>query len=120
MPLEMPIIKLEEAELTPEQYEIAKGILLSRGDGKGRLRASRPTAAPGETQYVWRMVAYQVSPRQEHQCMPVMAYIYLPGETAEENREMADGLDEIVDKITDVVPLHELHGVLRWARAGAI
>lgn len=118
MALDMPIIRLEEAELTPEQHKIAEGILSSRGDREGRLRVSRPLAKSGETQYVWRMVAFNVSSRQQHHCMPVMAFSYLPGKTREETLEIIDRLDEIVDKIVDTVPPDEMHGALRWMRLG--
>jgi hypothetical protein len=37
----------------------------------GRLRATKP--ADPRAAYVWRMVAFQVSPRAEHHCMPVTA-----------------------------------------------
>lgn len=116
MPQAMPSIDL--TGLTPDEFELAKGILSRRDDRQGRLRVSRPEAESGETQYIWRMVAFSISPRRLHHCMPVMAYCYLPGSTAKENREIADRLDEIVDKITDRVPLEHQHGLLRWAASG--
>lgn len=37
----------------------------------GRLRATKPDDP--RAAYVWRMVAFQISPRREHHCMPVTA-----------------------------------------------
>ena len=82
---------------------------------KGALLTRRPMRASGDAQYVWRMVAFVVSPRPEHHCMPMMADCYIDGDYATRKRRRVE-LDEIVDRIVDVVPVHDWHGTQRWAR----
>jgi hypothetical protein len=76
--MEMPCIDLEilKTKLTPEQMNLVGGCFANRG-GKLRLRASRPTKEKGATQYIWRMIAFIVSPNSQHHCMPVGADFYI-------------------------------------------
>ena len=102
---------------------------------KGILRASKPTVkkikVPSEkygyvyepvnpidgcAAYVWRMVAFQVSPNPKHQCMPVCAEFDLPG-TFDHRKALTVELDLIVEEIVSAVPKHEWHGVVRWGNA---
>lgn len=106
---EMPMIPLQR--LTPEELEIAAPIVGS----DGRLRASRPQKALGDSQYVWRMVAFFTSPRETHQCMPVMAPCYLGGDL-DESEARAKELDLLVDKIVHQMPFKEWKGVHAWMR----
>jgi len=131
---EMPRIDLDRANLSPWERRIAEGIVNSR---TGRLRASKPPVKHtdlgldpedpngfrhlyqtdgGETAYVWRMVAFAVSPRSQHQCLPVMAQYDLPGRV-DEARDLARDLDRIADKVVDTVDVREWHGIARWSRA---
>lgn len=93
-----------------------------------RLRASKPTVKKndprtGEAAYVWRMVAFQVSPNGKHQCMPVTAdwdlsYDMQDPQRFEKRRARAKELDALVDRIVMAcVPLPRQHGVMRWGRA---
>ena len=100
----------------------------------GRLRASKPkvtrrasgvlaygrrTYEPdhdeGCVAYVWRMVAFMVSPRSRHHCMPMTADFDLPGD-CEARRVLSEGLDRIVNEIVDAVPKHQWHGIIRWGQ----
>lgn len=138
----MPEIKLESLHLTAPQLDIAKGIISTRGENKGCLRASKPKTPrkvkfedpnalfgyrydyadeagrkAGMTAYVWRMVAFFVSPVSQHRCMPVMCECDLPG-TASERRKLAKDLDDLIVKlIVDSIPLTQQHGTLAWGRA---
>ena len=61
--MNMPIINLDN--LDDQEKAIAEKII-GRG---GKLRSSNPS--DGEAAYVWRMVAFMVSPKPQHQCIPV-------------------------------------------------
>ena len=127
----MPAISLDH--LTADELAIAQNIVATQGKNKGLLRAAKPkieynivekegrklripTLETGRTAYVWRMVAFQVSPLGQHQCLPFCAEFDLPG-TVQESREEAKRLDVLVDKIVNSIPKAEWHGVRRWGRA---
>lgn len=141
--MKMPKIDLEtlERKLTPGRFAIVKGIVATRGENKGCLRASKPKLArmtrydddsdwgyhydyateeerqQAYTAYVWRMVAFFVSPVRQHRCMPVMCDCELPGR-GEERRKLAKTLDDaIVSVVIDSIPLKEQYGTLAWGRA---
>lgn len=128
--------ELDLSVLTPAERELAAGILATRGENAGRLRASKPKVTRedlgprepgsfyhnwriegGETAYIWRMVAFHISPISQHHCMPVMAEADLPGDTVRERGALAKELDAIVDKLVNAVPLEQWHGVARWRQA---
>lgn len=101
--------------------------LVLRGS-TNQIRATKPKVKEdnhdtGKAAYVWRMVAFQVSPNGQHHCMPVTADFDLPAYNTEGKwsasiaREMAKDLDRLVDCIVNCVPKHQWHGVTRWARA---
>ena len=86
------------------------------------LRASKPKVvkgniASGNAAYIWRMVAFYVSPRSQHQCMPVMAFCDIQIADYDERRRVELELDEIVQAIVDCVPCQQQHGVNRWGQA---
>jgi len=97
--------------LGPEAREWASKI----AHKDGTLRATRPSLSldDGQAAYVWRMVVFYVSPRREHQCMPVVADFWLPQQNRDQVREK---LDRIVDQIVDAVPVSQWHGVQAWGR----
>jgi len=124
----MPKLDLDAANLTKEERELAQGILATQGPNKGNLRASKPKVTRtkmadgtwqregGEMAYIWRNVAFMVSPNPKHQCLPMMAFCDLPGEWGDEQRELAARLDDIADRIAATAPAAWLHGgVARWA-----
>ncbi len=128
--------KVDLSVLTDEEKELADGIVATRGKNAGLLRASKPvvqrvsvdsygpqgggprykktTRIGGETAYIWRMVAFYISPISQHHCLPVMAEYDLPTDRADETRALAEELDAIVDKIVDAVPKEQWYGVARW------
>ena len=107
-------IDIAAAELTTEQRQIARGIV----NRSGNLYKSRPTNKSGDTQYVWRMVAFFVSPVRAHQCMPVMAEFYIGERDWDKRRARTKELDQIVDAVVNAVPVEEWNGVRRWAGLG--
>jgi hypothetical protein len=134
----MPKIILHNLDLTADEYRLARGIINLR---TGELRASKPPvprkvqvgerdrfgirrydyadeagANAGRTAYIWRMVAFMVSPIAAHHCMPVTAEFDLPGDF-DASRKEAKELDKVVSKIVDNIPAHEWHGVRRWGKA---
>ena len=95
----------------------------------GRLYASRPRKATGDTVYLWRILAFHLSPKPEHQCMPVTADMdvgpdHKPGDTAENTRKRFQARDVrvkvlsgIVKRVIDLIPPNQWHGARRWHRA---
>ncbi len=90
------------------------------------VRASKPKVKDhltGKAAYVWRMVCFSVSPKGQHQCMPVCANFDLPafndnGEwKCDLSRIMEKELDKLVDLIVNAVPKTQWHGVQRWGKA---
>lgn len=139
---DMPSIDLAGLKeiLTPEEYSILRRCVSTQGKNAGHLRASKPFVdrhdpQSGKAAYVWRMLAFQLSPIGQHQCMPVTAewdlpvgYEGLPSvndpeytsklhDRHEQRRIMANALDELVDRVVNTIPPSEWHGVQRWARA---
>jgi hypothetical protein len=121
----MPEINLESLNLTSEEMEIAKLII-----ARGKLRATKPVVEKivegryrvtknryqGYAYYVWRMVAFQVSPIASHWCMPVLADFDMV-EPYAERRAKCKELDKLCDKITNSIPKEKWYGILRWGRA---
>ena len=109
----MPTIPIDRI-IDPEAAGFARRIT---SGPTNRLRATRSKNISGQDQYVWRNVAFYLSRRPAHQCMPVCADFYLEEKDWERRREVCKHLDSIVDLIVDAVPVVERHGVNRWARA---
>lgn len=115
--MQMPVIK-EAVDKLPEHMKPLAVQLIGRG---GRLRSSKPKDA--NAAYVWRMVAFNVSPKPEHQCMPVSVYFFVqvPGESKWSvetvDRFIKETLDPIIDAVIDNIPATEWHGVRRWTSA---
>lgn len=78
---------------------------------RGKLRASCPDKdlLEGQVAYVWRMVAFYLSTKPAHGCMPVMAEFWV-------NREEIPKLDQIVSEIVDSVPKENWRGVQKWTK----
>lgn len=127
----MPAIPL--SHLSADELAIAGAIIATKGKNKGLLRASKPkveytivekdgrklrmpTLETGRAAYVWRMVAFQVSPIGQHHCLPILADFDLPG-SVEEARAEAKRLDVLVEKIVNAIPKSQWSGIHRWARA---
>lgn len=104
--------------------------LLIKKDGTFRASKPKVTEDPitGKAAYVWRMAAFMVSPRRQHQCMPMTADFDLPAISPEtgkwscaEARKMAETLKPIEDAIVSAVDKSDWHGVIRWGQVfGAI
>ena len=109
--MKMPEINLDNVSMNAEESEAAQKIV-GRGN---RLRASKPKTC-GKASYVWRMVAFQISPNRQHQCMPMCADFDIDGKY-DERKAITDKLDGLVKRIVDTVPSDQLHGVNRWGKA---
>jgi hypothetical protein len=136
----MPKINLVAVRnlLSDADYRLAERIVNSR---TGELRASKPPvprqievldakygtrydyeneadAELGIAAYVWRMVAFSVSIKSEHHCMPCTAEFDLPGSWNSTVQKAAIArADAIIRVIVDSVPSSEWHGVTRWGQA---
>jgi hypothetical protein len=118
---QMPEIQADK--LTGDAKKFAQMIVVTRGQNKGRLKASKPKVDrnkpdTGKAAYIWRMVAFQVSTNSKHHSMPVTADWDIEAESYEERRRIInEELNPIVDKIVDTVPLAQHYGTLRWGHA---
>lgn len=114
---QMPQINLEALSATPEEMAIISKVL-----NKNKIRASKPVVkkddpTTGEAYYVWRNVVFIVSQNPTHQCMPVMADFDIQIKDYKERRIRCKELDVLVDKIVNLVPKDQWHGISRWGRA---
>lgn len=99
---------------TPLERQIIRLILKSDGV---TIRASKPrirNRIDSYAAYVWRMVSFFCSPNPKLQCMPVMCWYDIIAPSDEERKVVARGLNELVDKITALIPVSEWHGVFKW------
>jgi len=115
--MKMPIIDLDIIGMSNDERELAVKIL----GRENRIRSSKPK--DGEAAYLWRMVAFDISPKRQHHCMPMMAdcdmatdvYWGTP-ENNERRRIRFQELDDWAQRITKSVPVNERHGLVTWAR----
>src|SRR5689334_8238545 len=118
----MPAIDLDAVAppLTPAERELATRIL-----HRGRLRASKPPIAwqivtgadgirrrypdqdGGRAAYLWRIVAFSLSPDPRHQCLPICADLDLPEQDHDRRRALAAELDALADRIVATIPRHQ-------------
>lgn len=97
----------------------AKIVEIVTKKGKG-LRATKPKTVDNDTgraAYIWRYVAFCVSPKSIHHCLPMMAFCYLSNEdfkVAQDDKKFYDELHAIVNEIVDSFPKESWHGVRRW------
>lgn len=132
---EMPKIDLDVLAqvLGADDLEVARRIVSTQGKNAGRLRASKPKnemkrqeggrfgwqmvpvdMTQARAAYVWRMVAFYVSPKSQHQCMPCTADFALGPYS--ETRDLIADLDKLVDQIVNTIPREQWAGVRRWAQ----
>ena len=99
--------------LNPELYapEVAAYVRkITRPDGT--LQSTKPKD-DGLAAYIWRMVAFQISPIGKQQCLPVCADFEIPERDYKARRAITKQLDEVVKVIVDGVPREQWHGVQR-------
>lgn len=102
---------LLKTKLTDSEFAIAKQIIKP----DSTIKIAKPNA-DGLTQYVWRMVVFQVSPLSQHQCMPALAFCYIPAKYGTEEYKILEKIgNKIADAIVDSVNILEWHGIRRWA-----
>jgi len=104
--------------LTGEALEMFYAITVNR-KGMRVLRASKPSNASGEVQYVWRMVSFYMSRNPQHHCMPICADFGIQAKF-QERREITKRLDVVYNEIIDAQPKENQFGTRRWARAFGI
>lgn len=133
MRYDMPVINIQTASqfmpggvMTLDMIRIAQDVIRATKSSPfvGSLRSSKPKN--GEAAYVWRMVAFQVSPISQHQCMPVTADFDMPArywdrkadpDCHNKRRDRTKELDQLVDALVNTVNKRQWHGVHRWAHA---
>lgn len=122
----MPTINVDKVRNdAPQPLGPMEDMILNLIQKNGVLKASKPKATKkqsdpmliGQAAYVWRMVAFQISPNPQHQCMPVCADFDIPVRNYDERREITKRLDILVDRIMNTVPVTQWHGILRWGGA---
>ena len=136
---EFPVIDPETLPMSEADKALVRGIVATRGENKGRLRASCPSMPKkvrvrdassfsgwdyvyadqaginaGRTAYIWRHVAFNVSPDSQHHCMPCTDIFYIQDWT--DKAEIAR-LDAIVDVVVKSIDPRLWYGVNRWGRA---
>lgn len=110
--MEMPRIDMQALwrKLSAEDMAIVRRVVRD-----WKLRSSRPkihdSAESRYAAYVWRMVAFQISPNTQHHHMPTTCFWWLPDDTG---KAVMQRLDGIVDAICDTVPCSEWWGVRAW------
>ena len=138
MTKDMPTINLDtiRTKVSEADYNLIVGIVANQGKNKGKLRASKPPipivgTRPGTyvskvnvldynsscTAYIWRMVAFQISPLPQHQCLPITADFDLEVEDHDTRRELSKRLDSLVSIVVDSIPKQQWHGIKRWGEA---
>lgn len=125
----MPSVNLTQLNAVSENWDDeAKTILNIVVKKNGQIRATKPKVdeskyVTGKAAYVWRMVAFLVSPNPVHQCMPMNADFDLPAYDKDGKwhypiaHKMGEDLKYIEDAIVNAVPKDQWHSVHRWAKA---
>lgn len=108
----MPVLDLDNLELTDTERKLVGEIV--KPDGS--LYASKPMKASGEGKYLWRMVAFGISPNRKHHCIPVTADFDIDGDF-DQRRKQAEALDELADRVEKSVPVQQRYGTMAWGRA---
>ncbi|MCX8008313.1 MAG: hypothetical protein N3A54_01270 [Patescibacteria group bacterium] len=103
------------------QNEWESSIIAAITTRDGKLKGSYPgkrerTMEFGVAFYVWRNVAFYISPIRQHHCLPIGADFYIPMEYDELRKYINDVLDPLVDRIVESVPVLERHGLLVWSK----
>ncbi|MEM4396758.1 MAG: hypothetical protein QXR30_03840 [Candidatus Woesearchaeota archaeon] len=108
----------------PEYYNCIKKIF-SRNTLQIRSSFPKPQENP-VAYYIWRNVVFNISPKPQHQSMPITSCYYLK-KTDYQNYEgeydykkrlnFTRELDKIVNFIVNNIPKKYWHGVRRWSRA---
>jgi len=151
--MSMPIFNLNSLTANCNEYEagIVRGAFTDRGvqgkeNGFARLREAKPfktvkTIEQGLTNYVWRMLCFDLVGSGKHACMPVCAdfdiyealvlrdgkrpsYNYTEGaDNSEckawdtEKRNLMKSMDELVKRVEKDIPFEQQKGIVRWGRA---
>ncbi len=133
--MKMPVIDISAIELDELEYSLIQRILGREnrlrsvkpeidysivtiekryGEIVHQKRIRQPDYEGGCAAYLWRMVAFSVSPISQHKCFPATAHFDLPGESEDDRRILAKEMDKLADKIVNSVKVTEWHGVQRW------
>lgn len=112
-------LNLDVMGLTDLERDMVAPIIASKGKNAGSLRASKPDHASGDSQYIWRMVAFTLSTDPKHWCMPICADLDIEVPAGVESRskyraERAKRLDDIVDKVCNSIPKEQWYAIRRW------
>lgn len=128
---DMPDVNMDyiKSNLSNDELEIALAVIKKNKNGY-TIRASMPSRnSGGDAYYVWRMVAFYVSPKSQHHCIPACADFKIPDEHIQNygssdeysfkkrKNYIEQRLEPIVDTIVNSVPKNQWYGVHRWAKA---
>lgn len=134
----MPILPLDELmmDFTGQERTILRGAFTSRGlkdKTTAKLRASKPhkrvtTFEQGCTNYVWRMLCFDLCTSHPHYCIPVSADFELwwglearEGEKVKysdpRRKELMDKMNELIARFEAQLPPESRKGTIRWGRA---
>lgn len=113
-------------ELTKDFSDDWKRVVSIVVKKNGQIRATKPKVdkndpVTGVAAYIWRMVVFAVSPKPQHQCMPMTAGFDLPAYdengkwSAKVEMKMMKELKPLEDAIINSVPKTKWYGVNRWA-----
>ena len=139
MQVKISLDALKEKGFSDADIAAARGIIATRGENKGYMRASQPDFRKhGESAYIWRMLAFFLG---INAMMPVMASSYIwhtelrdKAAAARKRRDYAAAdayrdqarawekarikeLDAVVDTLLDNIPMQQWHGVKIWGNA---
>lgn len=106
---------LNHGKLRASKPPVPKMDVVNGVDGyKHFLHLTPENDTKGDASYVWRMVAFMVSPKSQHHCMPMTADFCVSGNIVTRRNKVAV-LDKLVDRIVDCVPKEGWPGIHRWA-----
>jgi len=111
----MPKVDLAKITDLSDDEQVILNLVINKQTG--RLKATSPGKAFGDAHYVWRMVAFMVSPKPQHQCMPYGADFYLKVKSFNERAARCNQLKTLEDKIINAVDKKQWHGIKRWGGA---
>ena len=107
----MPNININNIELSDGDRNLVREILKA----DNTLYQSKPKNASRDGQYLWRVVAFGISPNSQHHKLPTKASRDLNGNTLEQ-KSRARELHQLALQIEQAVPVTERHGSTSWYR----
>ena len=116
----MPIVNLNNLSKAESILELNAIKLILKRDGS--IRATKPKMLDNDMEtrraaYIWRMVCFFVSPKRQHQCIPVTADFDLCDSDWKDRENVIPFLDSVVNDVVDTIPKSQWKGVHSWGMA---